>query len=188
LADSNITKRALANALKELMVEMPFEKINVADISGRCDMNRKSFYYHFKDKYDLVNWIFDTEFIAIARGKKFETGWDFMSDLCDYLYAEREFYRKAVKIEGQNAFPAHFREMLGQVIEHYVRLLLQGQEVQEFHINFFGDGFVCAFVRWMKDKDAVPPEEFIALLKSCIHQAAVKVYRDISMAETTDNE
>jgi len=77
LADSNITKRALANALKELMVEMPFEKINVADISGRCDMNRKSFYYHFKDKYDLVNWIFDTEFIAIARGKKFETGWDF---------------------------------------------------------------------------------------------------------------
>ena len=59
MADSNITKRALANSLKSLMTEQPFEKINVAQICERCDMNRKSFYYHFKDKYDLVNWIFE---------------------------------------------------------------------------------------------------------------------------------
>ena len=51
MADSNITKRALATSLKELMVEQPFEKINVAQICERCNMNRKSFYYHFKDKY-----------------------------------------------------------------------------------------------------------------------------------------
>ena len=60
MADSNITKRALATSLKELMLEQPFDKINVAQICARCNMNRKSFYYHFKDKYDLVNWIFDT--------------------------------------------------------------------------------------------------------------------------------
>ena len=65
MADSNITKRALAEALKELMEEKSFSKISVADICGKCNMNRKSFYYHFKDKYDLVNWIFDTEFISV---------------------------------------------------------------------------------------------------------------------------
>ena len=27
-------------------------------------MNRKSFYYHFKDKFDLVNWIFDVEYLS----------------------------------------------------------------------------------------------------------------------------
>ena len=67
MADSNITKRALAGALRELMAEMPFEKINVGQICERCHMNRKSFYYHFKDKYDLVNWIFDTEILSLAR-------------------------------------------------------------------------------------------------------------------------
>ena len=67
MADSNITKHALAAALQELMTELPFEKINVAQICERCKMNRKSFYYHFKDKYDLVNWIFDTEFIALIN-------------------------------------------------------------------------------------------------------------------------
>ena len=59
MADSNITKRALASALKELMESTPFSKITVSDICAKCNMNRKSFYYHFKDKFDLVNWIFD---------------------------------------------------------------------------------------------------------------------------------
>lgn len=57
MADSNITKKALAASLKELMTEQSFEKINVTQICERCDMNRKSFYYHFKDKYDLINWL-----------------------------------------------------------------------------------------------------------------------------------
>ena len=67
MADSNITKLALSNALKELLAERPFEKISVSDICQKCSMNRKSFYYHFRDKYDLVNWIFDTEFMELNR-------------------------------------------------------------------------------------------------------------------------
>ena len=44
MADSNITKKALADALKELMDTKPFHKISVSDICERCQMNRKSFY------------------------------------------------------------------------------------------------------------------------------------------------
>ena len=73
MADSNITKRALASALRELMKEVPFDKIQVSHICDRCGMNRKSFYYHFKDKYDLLNWIFDTEFITFAQASKEDT-------------------------------------------------------------------------------------------------------------------
>lgn len=49
MADSNITKQALAVSLRELMAETSFDKINVAQICERCGMNRKSFYYHFRD-------------------------------------------------------------------------------------------------------------------------------------------
>ena len=58
MAESNITKNALADALKSLMREKNFDKISVLDICEKCNMNRKSFYYHFRDKYDLLNWIF----------------------------------------------------------------------------------------------------------------------------------
>ena len=69
MADSNITKRALAAALKELMDEMSFDKITIVHICNKCEMNRKSFYYHFKDKYELVNWIYYTEFIGTVKGR-----------------------------------------------------------------------------------------------------------------------
>lgn len=48
MPDSNITKKALAMAMKELMEQIPFSKISVSDICEKCGMNRKSFYYHLK--------------------------------------------------------------------------------------------------------------------------------------------
>ena len=62
---SNATKQAFADALRKLLEQKPFAKISVSHICEECGMNRKSFYYHFKDKYDLVNWIFDTEITKI---------------------------------------------------------------------------------------------------------------------------
>ena len=44
----------------------------------------------------------------------------------------------------------------------------------EFHINFFSDAFICALERWLRSKNSVPPEEFIALLRSCIQIAAAR--------------
>ena len=67
MSGSLVTKQALANSLKELMNTQGFSKISVKDIVEKCGMNRKSFYYHFKDKYDLVNWIFYTELIVTIR-------------------------------------------------------------------------------------------------------------------------
>lgn len=67
MPDSLITKKALASSLKELMETQPLTKISVGDICEKCGMNRKSFYYHFCDKYELVNWIFYTEFNEIRN-------------------------------------------------------------------------------------------------------------------------
>lgn len=72
MSKSAITKKALAQALKELLAVKPLDKISVSDICEQCGMNRKSFYYHFRDKYDLVNWIYYTEFITVINAKDYD--------------------------------------------------------------------------------------------------------------------
>ena len=62
---SDITKKALASSLKDLLSKYKFNKITIKDITENCGVNRQTFYYHFKDKYDLVNWIYYTEFIKM---------------------------------------------------------------------------------------------------------------------------
>ena len=104
MSASNITKNALALALKKLMEERDFDQISVADICAECNLNRKSFYYHFKDKYDLVNWIFYTGFFESIDLKEHKDNWGIFVEICEYLYSERLFYKAAFKIEGQNSF------------------------------------------------------------------------------------
>ena len=58
------TKRNIADAFKKLMKENDFDSITITDITDACDLNRLTFYYHFKDKYDLLNWIFYNEAIT----------------------------------------------------------------------------------------------------------------------------
>ena len=53
---SELTKRALEQSLKNLLLQKPLNKITISDIADDCGINRMTFYYHFKDIYDLVEW------------------------------------------------------------------------------------------------------------------------------------
>ena len=72
-------KYKLANAMKELLVHTPVDKITVKQIVDQCDVTRPTFYRHFKDKYDLIRpssptffhtWFYCTLFDTINKGKK----------------------------------------------------------------------------------------------------------------------
>ena len=53
---SDITKKALEQSLKKLLLKKPLDKITIKDLTEDVGMSRMSFYYHFKDIYDLVEW------------------------------------------------------------------------------------------------------------------------------------
>ena len=177
MADSNITKLALSNALKELLEELSFEKISVSDICERCHMNRKSFYYHFKDKYELVNWIFDTEFVEVNQTNAmyaqnesfaFDDRWKNIEIICDYFYENRSFYRRVLKVDGQNSFVSHFREFIRPLFRLRVEALLGVEDVPEMVYDFVLDGVICVFERWLLDKNCISVEDFMFNLKKLI--------------------
>lgn len=174
MADSNITKKALAAELKRLMEEKPFEKINVGDICEGCQMNRKSFYYHFKDKYDLVNWIFDTEIISVVHNKGYNDAWEAMLQLSHYFYDNRSFYRKALCISGQNSFTEHFQNLLFPVITSRLREVLNEKEVTEFQVTFIADAIVMAFQRWIVENSAMSSEEFMTQIRLSVKYIAIR--------------
>ena len=60
------TKSELAAALKKLMKTHHLSEITVGQIVAECNMNRKTFYYHFEDIYDLVHWILSTEAVDMV--------------------------------------------------------------------------------------------------------------------------
>ena len=55
-AAENRTKQRLSRALKELLRKKPLDQIRVRELTELCGLRRQSFYYHFKDVYDLFDW------------------------------------------------------------------------------------------------------------------------------------
>ena len=58
------TGHALAITLKDMMAKQPLETISVLELSKRCGVSRKTFYYHYHDTYDLLTQVFLEEKIA----------------------------------------------------------------------------------------------------------------------------
>ena len=97
------TKKVLAESLKELMLRRDFADITVTDLCAAAEINRRTFYRHFTDKYQLVTWIYDKGFQK-AIGDDEPGLYDLFGRVCTYLYADRAFYARALTFTGQNSF------------------------------------------------------------------------------------
>ncbi len=105
MSRTNKTKELLAQSLTELMVTTPLEKISVNDIVEHAGVGRNTFYYHFEDKFDLVNWYFQsgaTQFL-VTRGHY--ASWStLLTDLEEYLLQNKTFLCKRAGLHRAELF------------------------------------------------------------------------------------
>lgn len=101
----DISKALIAESFKELMLTKPFERITIKMICDKAGLIRPTFYNHYKDKYDLVEWIFYEEIIKDVSNLV-EHGMDeeAIKYLITCMYEEREYYKKVFETAGQNCF------------------------------------------------------------------------------------
>lgn len=100
-----LTKDLLTASFRELIMEMPFEKITIKMITDGAGVIRPTFYKHFQDKYEILEWIIETNIaskIQILIDNDMEE--DIFRLLCSCLEKDREFYKRLYRIEGVNSF------------------------------------------------------------------------------------
>jgi len=168
MPDTNITKSALARAMKKLMKEKDFQKISVTDICESCGMNRKSFYYHFKDKYDLMNWIFYTDFVTMITREEIGNGWDLMKSVIRMFYNDITFYKAAMKTEGQNSFREYFRESMLPIVIFTFGDAIEERNISDTMIDIVCDTCLSASQMWLEHGCRETPEDFVDGIKRLV--------------------
>ena len=99
------TARLLADSFKELACRTPIEKITVKEITDRAGVIRPTFYNHFQDKYELLEWIISQDLIEPIRPfVRSGLTTQAMTFLFLNVEKEKEFYLKVSRLEGQNSF------------------------------------------------------------------------------------
>lgn len=170
MADSMITKQALAASIKELMEREPLSKISVGDIASNCGVNRQTFYYHFKDKYELVNWIYYTETVKLMSSFSDRAHWtDGLGALCRYMRDNKRFYINALSTPGQNSFQEYLLEFAHGLVRSLAEELLGespiGEEDLEFIADFYAFAFVGLIMKWARHGMKEEPDGYILRVK-----------------------
>ncbi|XOQ49158.1 MAG: dihydroxyacetone kinase transcriptional activator DhaS [Eubacteriales bacterium] len=175
MSDSLITKNAIAASIKELMRKKPLEKISVSDIMQNSKINRQTFYYHFKDKYDLVDWIYYNEVVsALTQHRTFKEWDEVVLEVLKTMKREQYFYTNALSVTGQNAFQDYFFKVTKGLLEEIIDVLSQGQidgADKDFIADFYSFGLVGIVVQWARGGMKQPPEEIVRRLTHFVNDS-----------------
>ena len=182
---SEITKRAFASSLKKMLAKKPLEKIRIIDITEYCGVNRQTFYYHFKDIYDLLEWVYTNEAMKALEGKKtYDTWQQGFSKIFNYILENKEFVL--------NTYNSVSREYLERYLYNETYLLLIGvvdekskgisvrDKDKSFIADFYKYAFVGLVIDWIRKGMREDPNDIIQRLNILISgniEKALEGYR-----------
>ena len=165
------TKRMLAEELKKAMKKKPFAKVTVSEIITTCGVNRKTFYYHFRDIYELLRWMFEEEAIDVI--KKFDLSVDYEKAIRFVMnYVEENdyiiscAYHSIGREEMKRFFYADFIGVTSSVIDaEEARLGLSlDADLKLFVAKFYTEALAGMLIDWAQEKDKKDKEKTIRYL------------------------
>lgn len=168
------TKKAIGYAFKELLLEKPFNKISVNDITDKCGINRQTFYYHFCDIRDLVEWICveDAE-NALKDNRTYKNWVDGFLAIFDLLKKDRIFvlniYKNAHRDLLENYLHKVTYDLLLNVVNEKTVNYLVREDDKEAIANFYKFGFVGIVLEWVENDMRQDATEIVNQLRYLIH-------------------
>ena len=170
---SQTTKQALADSLKKLLQKKPLDKITVTDIAEDCQVNRQTFYYHFRDIYDLVEWFYIREVSKlIDRDRSYATWQEDLRRVFQYILDNRTLVLRT--------YPSASRDLLEEAIQHTLHQLLLDvvedcaagraarQVDKEFLARFYTYSLTGLILDWIGESMKEPPEAIIRRLDTLL--------------------
>ncbi len=168
------TKKALAASLKKLLAEKPLDKITVIDIIEDCEVNRQTFYYHFKDIYDLVEWIYTREATKALDGKKtYDTWQQGILQIFEYVLENKVFVTNTYHSINREHLERYlynetYNLLIGVVEEKAAGMPVRGDD-KAFIAHFYKYAFIGLMLEWIRTGMKEEPSAIIDRLSVLMH-------------------
>ena len=168
------TKIWIADKMKELMKTKPLDKIRVTEICRVAEIERPTFYYHFKDKYDLVAWIFlsDAYETDVISAESAAQGMAKMRQ-------EFIFYKRAYDDVSQNALWQYMLEYFVKRYEHEAKEKLNTEVLDtqlKYSIRLYCYGTVGMTKEWLLNDNTTSAETVVQMMFASMPENMKEIY------------
>lgn len=127
----------MADALRKKMTVKPLNKITIQEIVGECGLNRQTFYYHFKDIYDLLHWLYEYDAEEILNNRITTDTWrDNLLKVLQYLEENKQMCLCALRSMQHDYLRRFLYADVEPVVMDLVEELSQGLQIAESYKNF----------------------------------------------------
>ena len=172
------TELLLSGALKDLMSKKPLSKISIRELTEHCGLNRKTFYYHFEDIYDLLRWTMEHD--AMAEFEDVMQCGDAEELLAFFIqYADRNRKLLRSTLDAMNG--ALLKQAMYNGFHRVVRLRIEQMEreqnvavsegYREFVLDFYADALGSCLMRYVQQRQPATQEEMMAYTRRLLQQA-----------------
>ena len=188
---SQTTKRALEASLKKLLLQKPMNKITINDITE----DRMTFYYHFKDIYDLVDWIMVEDAAKALEGRQsFENWTDAFLDILHQVQDNKVLVMNVYRSVSREQLEQYLYKLLDSMLRDFVDRSAQDFTVQDsdkqFVVDFYKYALVGMALEWirkdMKEDPVRMTERLNVLLHGDLERALRRFRTDRSPADLDD--
>lgn len=159
------TKEILAESFRELAAEKRIDKITITEITNNCGMSQPTFYNHFKDKYDLIVWIYihESSEIMMKIGTDGYSWRDTLLDGAKYFANNREYMINALRhTSGHDSFMLYVQKVNSELMLTEVRKKLMTEYIpDEIYgmIKVYIYGTVQHMLDWLMGNMELSPEK-----------------------------
>lgn len=182
---SQVTKRALEASLKNQLLKKPLEKITINDIAEDCGINRMTFYYHFKDIYDLIEWSCVEDATKALEGKKtYDTWQQGFLQIFEAVLDNKPFIMNVYHSVSREQVEIYLYKLTYDLLIGVVKEKSAGMSVRNEDKKFIADFYKYAFVGlmldWIRDDMKNDPQSIIDQLGLLMHEnitKALEAYR-----------
>ena len=177
---SQVTKRALEQSLKNLLLKKPLTKITVGDITDDCGINRMTFYYHFKDIYDLVEWsCLEDAKRALEEKKTYDTWQQGLLQIFKAVQENKPFILNVYRCVHREQVEKYLQPLVDQLLLSVINEEAAGitvrDEDKQFIAQVYSYMFIGLMLDWIKDDMREDPqqivEKFSKLIKGSVSVA-----------------
>lgn len=181
---SQTTKRALEASLKKLLLEKPLNKITINDITEDCGVNRMTFYYHFKDIYDLVDWILTEDAVKAMEGRQsFDTWTEAFLDILHQIRDNKALVLNVYRSVGREQVEQYLYKLLDPMLKEFAdrecRDITVQDDDKQFVVDFYKYALVGVVLEWirrdMKTEPAVMVERMGRMLQGDLRRALCRL-------------
>lgn len=171
---SQTTKRALEASLKNLLLQKPLNKITINDIAEDCGINRMTFYYHFKDIYDLVEWAcIEDAAKALEGNKTYDTWQQGFLNIFNAVLENKPFIMNVYHSVSREQVELYLYkltyDLLIGVVEEKASDMVVRDEDKKFIADFYKYAFVGIMLNWIKNGMKDDPQQIVDHLSILIH-------------------